>query len=102
MHFLLICFPYAFFYFLDFHSLKAARELHDRMAERVLHSTLGWFESTPTGRLINRFSQDISAIDTFVMMKLQVWLICCGRIVHVLYMHCICIMWEVRERNDEE
>lgn len=57
---------------ISFISLRAARELHDRMAERVLHATMGWFESTPTGRLINRFSQDISSIDTFVMSKLQV------------------------------
>lgn len=88
------------FYLLDFHSLKAARELHDRMAERVLHSTMGWFESTPTGRLINRFSQDITSIDTFVMMKLQVWFICYICIVYVKYMSSVCtcinIIWEIK------
>lgn len=53
-------------------SLRAARELHDKMADRVLHATMAWFDGTPTGRLINRFSQDISTIDTSVMSRLQV------------------------------
>ena len=54
------------------HSLRAARELHDKMAHRVVHATMAWFEATPSGRLINRFSQDISTIDTSVMSRLQV------------------------------
>lgn len=42
------------------------------MTERILYATMAWFEATPSGRLINRFSQDISTIDTGVMSRLQV------------------------------
>ena len=54
------------------YSLRAARELHNKMAQRVLYATMAWFDATPSGRLINRFSQDISTIDTSVMSRLQV------------------------------
>jgi ABC-type multidrug transport system fused ATPase/permease subunit len=61
--------------FLDFISqcsLRASRDLHDKMTERILYATMAWFDATPSGRLINRFSQDISTIDTGVMSRLQV------------------------------
>jgi ABC-type multidrug transport system fused ATPase/permease subunit len=51
-------------------SLRAARELHDKMTQRVLYAPMSWFDATPSGRLINRFSQDISTIDTSVMNRL--------------------------------
>ena len=54
-----------------FVTMRAGRVLHDKLTSRVLFATMAWFESTPSGRLINRFSNDISTIDTSVMNRLQ-------------------------------
>ena len=45
-------------------SLKGARRLHERLLSNVLKLRMAWFESTPVGRLITRFSKDTEIIDT--------------------------------------
>jgi ATP-binding cassette subfamily C (CFTR/MRP) protein 1 len=44
-------------------TLRSARVLHDGMLERILRAPVAFFDVTPTGRLLNRFSKDISALD---------------------------------------
>ncbi|TKY85683.1 hypothetical protein EX895_005223 [Sporisorium graminicola] len=43
--------------------ISSARKFHDNMFEAVLRSPLQWFETTPTGRLLNLFSRDVNVID---------------------------------------
>ena len=43
--------------------IKATKRLHDKMLYRVLRSDLKFFESTPTGRIINRFTKDVEATE---------------------------------------
>lgn len=43
--------------------LRASRILHDKMAATVLRSPMVFFETTPIGRIINRFSSDINELD---------------------------------------
>ena len=45
----------------------ASKILHHTLLEAVLGAPLRFFETTPIGRLINRFSKDLSDIDTGVM-----------------------------------
>lgn len=39
------------------------RRLHDQLVESVMRNSLHFFQSTPFGRIINRFSFDMSIID---------------------------------------
>ncbi|CBQ72946.1 probable YCF1-Vacuolar ABC transporter responsible for vacuolar sequestration of glutathione-S-conjugates [Sporisorium reilianum SRZ2] len=43
--------------------ISSARRFHDKMFDAVLRSPLQWFETTPTGRLLNLFSRDVNVID---------------------------------------
>ena len=52
-------------------SVRASRQLHARMASNVLRATLSWFQATPVGRILNRFSSDIAAIDSELAGNLQ-------------------------------
>lgn len=45
---------------------RAAPLIHDMMLRRLIHSPLSIFTSWPTGRILNRFSEDISRIDSFI------------------------------------
>ena len=44
-------------------SLRASRTIHTRLLESVSRAKLQFFDTTPLGQLMNRFSKDIEAID---------------------------------------
>ncbi len=54
----------------------ASSNIHKWMLERVIAATVAWHDSQPTGRKINRFSQDISTVDGDLMDQLQAFLDC--------------------------
>lgn len=45
-------------------ALKSSTNLHRRLLQSVLHARMHWFDQTPTGRILQRFSQDIRTLDT--------------------------------------
>ncbi|KAF7591255.1 hypothetical protein BBP40_001816 [Aspergillus hancockii] len=46
-----------------FCSIEASRKLHERMAFAIFRSPMNFFETTPSGRILNRFSSDVYRID---------------------------------------
>ena len=46
-----------------FCSIEASRKLHERMAFAIFRSPMNFFETTPSGRILNRFSSDIYRVD---------------------------------------
>lgn len=42
---------------------NARRYLHDELLHAVIHKSLYFFQITPIGRVINRFSADMAVID---------------------------------------
>uniref|UniRef100_M4EUA4 ABC-type xenobiotic transporter n=1 Tax=Brassica campestris TaxID=3711 RepID=M4EUA4_BRACM len=59
-------------------SLHAAKTLHDAMLNSILRAPMLFFDTNPTGRVINRFSKDIGDIDRIVanlmnMFMSQLW-----------------------------
>ncbi|XP_068938922.1 ATP-binding cassette sub-family C member 12 isoform X3 [Petaurus breviceps papuanus] len=44
-------------------TLMASSTLHDRVFEKILKSPMSFFDTTPTGRLMNRFSKDMDELD---------------------------------------
>ncbi|KAM6159982.1 ATP-binding cassette sub-family C member 12 isoform 2-T2 [Erethizon dorsatum] len=43
--------------------LMASSSLHDRVFDKILKSPMSFFDTTPTGRLMNRFSKDMDELD---------------------------------------
>jgi ABC-type multidrug transport system fused ATPase/permease subunit len=56
--------------FQTFCSIRAAQQIHNSLVRAVLLAPTSWFDATPIGRIINRFSQDISTVDSNVMNHL--------------------------------
>jgi ABC-type multidrug transport system fused ATPase/permease subunit len=44
-------------------SLNASKSLHDRVLDSVLRSKFKFFDTTPLGQIMNRFSKDLQAVD---------------------------------------
>ena len=43
--------------------LQASRRLHNRMLRRLLHTPMHFFDTNPSGRILNRFSKDNGFLD---------------------------------------
>ncbi len=56
---------------LPYASVAASRKLHGGMMRSVMRATIAWYEATPLGRILNRFSSDISAIDQQVATQFK-------------------------------
>jgi ABC-type multidrug transport system fused ATPase/permease subunit len=46
-----------------FSTTKASRIVHSETVTRLLHAPMSWFESTPSGRILSRFSGDLMTVD---------------------------------------
>ncbi|QRW00073.1 ABC transporter transmembrane region [Ceratobasidium sp. AG-Ba] len=46
-----------------FGSIRASGRIHNRLVGSVLRAPLRWLDSTPVGRIIARFTQDVRAVD---------------------------------------
>ncbi|KAF9143117.1 hypothetical protein BG015_000536 [Linnemannia schmuckeri] len=51
-------------------AVKGARHMHDRLLENLLRQPMAFFDVTPVGRIINRFSTDVDAIDENIIWNL--------------------------------
>lgn len=49
-----------------FGCIKASRLLHADILINILKSPMSFFDTTPLGRIMNRFSKDVDAVDTFI------------------------------------
>jgi ATP-binding cassette subfamily C (CFTR/MRP) protein 1 len=52
-------------------TLRASVRLHTDLMNHILSSTMAWFDTTPTGRIINRFSKDIDEVDLMIPMHVK-------------------------------
>ncbi|OWK61256.1 Multidrug resistance-associated protein 7 [Lonchura striata] len=55
-------------------ALRAAAVIHDRLLQRVLKATVTFFDTTPTGRIVNRFSSDLYCVDDSLPFILNIFL----------------------------
>ena len=55
-------------------SIIASRKLHEGLLENILHCAMAFFDTTPIGRIVNRFSKDVDILDASLPMYMQNWL----------------------------
>lgn len=53
---------------------RGARQFHSVLLSSIVRAPLRFFDVTPVGRLINRFSKDINIIDDAIIMTIIGWL----------------------------
>ncbi|XP_024918854.1 multidrug resistance-associated protein 5 isoform X3 [Cynoglossus semilaevis] len=55
-------------------TMKAASTLHDRLFHRLLLSPMHFFDTTPLGRILTRFSRDMDEVDVRLTMQAEMLL----------------------------
>lgn len=63
-----ICFAYIIFdgirnVIVYWGSIRGARTLFDSLVNRIIHAPMRFFDTTPVGRILNRFGKDVSTVD---------------------------------------
>ncbi|XP_054717541.1 multidrug resistance-associated protein 1-like [Uloborus diversus] len=56
-------------------ALRAAKYLHDGMLARVMRAPMSFFDTTPLGRVLNRFSKDIDTADVTIGFNIRMFII---------------------------
>ena len=65
-------------------ALRAARRFHNRLLEAVTRAKFSFFDSTPLGQLMNRFSKDLEAIDQEVAPNALGVLSCLASVISIV------------------
>lgn len=58
-------------------TLRAARFIHNSLLKRVMRAPMEFFDTTLTGRILNRFSNDVKEVDNDLPATLRAFGACC-------------------------
>ncbi|KFV53613.1 Canalicular multispecific organic anion transporter 1, partial [Gavia stellata] len=67
-------------------AMRASRIMHQQLLSNILRVPMSFFDTTPTGRIVNRFAKDIFTIDETIPMSFRSWLSCFMAIISTLLM----------------
>ncbi|XP_023237649.1 multidrug resistance-associated protein 1-like isoform X1 [Centruroides sculpturatus] len=70
---------------LAYGSIKSSFRLHQNILFNILRSPMAFFDTTPLGRIINRFAKDIDTIDTTIPMTLRSWIQCFTKVLGTIF-----------------
>ncbi|XP_026726078.1 multidrug resistance-associated protein 4-like [Trichoplusia ni] len=74
-------------------SMRASKNLHNTIYERLIIAVMRFFDTNPSGRVLNRFSKDMGAIDEFLprsfLETIQMYL----SLASILTLNAIALPW---------
>ncbi len=69
-------------------TLRGAERLHLNTLHAVLRAPMSFFDITPQGRILNRFSKDVDVLDTTMPMILRSWITCLLNVLTTFFIIC--------------
>jgi len=82
-------------FFMVVMGVRAARALHAKLLTSVLAAPTSFFETTPSGRILNRFTADTETLDNASLQTLQQWFNCIFPIFTTIVLVSIVLYWSL-------
>ncbi|XP_078738358.1 ATP-binding cassette sub-family C member 2-like [Lampetra fluviatilis] len=70
-------------------TIRAARVQHSGLLHNVLRLPMAFFDTTPMGRIVNRFAKDMNTIDEMIPMSVRPWLISLFSVLGTVVVICV-------------
>ncbi|VDK20752.1 unnamed protein product, partial [Anisakis simplex] len=70
--------------FLVISGINASRHLHTPFLHNLLRSPMSFFDTTPIGRILNRFGKDIDVIDQLLPVNFRYFVMCILNVITTL------------------
>uniref|UniRef100_A0A673LTB9 Canalicular multispecific organic anion transporter 1-like n=1 Tax=Sinocyclocheilus rhinocerous TaxID=307959 RepID=A0A673LTB9_9TELE len=70
-------------------SISASRSLHTSLLSNILKVPMVFFDTTPSGRIVNRFAKDIFTVDEMIPMSFRSWILCLLGVLGTLFVICL-------------
>ncbi|KAL1937459.1 hypothetical protein VTO73DRAFT_13182 [Trametes versicolor] len=71
----------------------SSKSLHRAAINRVMHAPMSFFETTPLGRIMNRFSKDVDTIDNTLGDAMRMFVATLGNILGAVILIAIVLPW---------
>ncbi|KAI0635675.1 P-loop containing nucleoside triphosphate hydrolase protein [Trametes polyzona] len=71
----------------------SSKQLHRMAIKRVMHAPMSFFETTPLGRIMNRFSKDVDTIDNTLGDAMRMFVATLGNILGAIILIAIVLPW---------
>uniref|UniRef100_A0A3P9Q7W5 Canalicular multispecific organic anion transporter 1-like n=1 Tax=Poecilia reticulata TaxID=8081 RepID=A0A3P9Q7W5_POERE len=70
-------------------SVNASRILHSRLLNNILRVPMLFFDTTPIGRVVNRFAKDMFTVDEAIPQSFRSWILCLLGVLGTLFVICL-------------
>lgn len=70
-------------------SVNASRILHSCLLNNILRVPMLFFDTTPIGRVVNRFAKDIFTVDEAIPQSFRSWILCLLGVLGTLFVICL-------------
>lgn len=72
-----------------FATLEASKALHNMLIHHVLNLPMAFFDTNPSGRVVNRFSRDVEIMDSVLPASVIQFLGCFANLLTTFFLLCI-------------